>query len=139
VRKPERYYQQSGVIPFRKNGASIELLLITSRKKKTWIFPKGIIESKLSPQQSAAKEALEEAGVTGKVYKKKVGKYYLQKWNGICEVKVYLMEVEKTLKSWQEAKFRTRKWVLKDKAEELIQNKQLLKIVKNLDKKDFAN
>ncbi|MBZ0178730.1 MAG: NUDIX hydrolase [Melioribacteraceae bacterium] len=139
MKKPESYYQQSGVIPFRKNGTKIELLLITSRKKKSWIFPKGIIENKLSPQQSAAKEAIEEAGVMGKVFKKKVGKYYLQKWDGICEVKIYLMEVDKILKSWQEEKIRNRKWVSVDAAKELIKNKQLQKIVKNLDKSDFAN
>lgn len=139
MKKPEYYYQQSGVIPFRKTGGRIELLLITSRKKKSWIFPKGIIENKLSPQQSAAKEALEEAGVKGKVFKKKIGKYYLEKWDGICEVKVYLMEVEKIFNSWQEDKIRNRKWVSIDAAKNWLGNKQLQKIVKNLNSEKFLN
>ena len=39
------YIEQSGVIPYRIQEGKIEILLITSLKKKRWIIPKGIIES----------------------------------------------------------------------------------------------
>ena len=65
--KPEQWYRQSAVIPYRltqqieTGPPSVEVLLITSRKRKRWVIPKGIVEPKLSPLESALKEAYEEA------------------------------------------------------------------------------
>jgi 8-oxo-dGTP pyrophosphatase MutT (NUDIX family) len=59
------YFDQSGVIPYRKKEWKVEVLLVTSIKKKKWIIPKGFIEYNMSPFQSAKKEAFEEAGVRG--------------------------------------------------------------------------
>ena len=59
-------FKQSAVVPYRLVKNEIEVLLITTRKGR-WIIPKGIIEPELSAAESAAKEALEEAGVKGEV------------------------------------------------------------------------
>ncbi len=40
-RVPEWMYRQSAVIPRRDGTGGPELLLITSRKKKRWVLPKG--------------------------------------------------------------------------------------------------
>ena len=47
-------YRQSGVIPFRRRGAAIEILLITSRSGKRWVVPKGSVEPDLTPAESGA-------------------------------------------------------------------------------------
>ncbi|MCP4129203.1 MAG: NUDIX hydrolase [Gammaproteobacteria bacterium] len=128
---PAYYLKQSAVVPYRKKKGKLEILLITSRRKKRWIIPKGVIEQPLTPQQSAAKEGLEEAGIQGKVSKAAIGSYQFQKWNKTCTVKVYCMKVEKAHKVWRET-WRKRKWVSLDTAGRLIQKKKLRNIILSL-------
>ena len=126
-------YHQSGVIPYRdhrKHG--LELLLITSRNSKKWIFPKGIVESRLSPQDSAAKEAYEEAGIRGKIDPELFGSFTYKKWDGTCRVLLYLMQVKKELKSWPENDFRKRQWFPFEIAKELVNPKPVQKLLYTL-------
>lgn len=127
--KPNWYYNQSAVIPFRLRTGKLEVLLITSRNKKNWIIPKGIIEIGLSPQQSAVKEALEEAGVSGNLIDKLFDEYTYEKWGGKCRVKVYLLHVEKVHKNWEEKNIRGRKWLSINKAIKKINKKELVKLL----------
>ncbi|WP_085441575.1 NUDIX hydrolase [Magnetofaba australis] len=103
-------YVQSGVIPVRFDAGGWRALLITTRKKKRWVIPKGLVEPAMTPQSSAAKEALEEAGVLGTVHPHCVGMYDYRKWGGVCRVSVYLMLVESVLDSWLEQE-RDRRWL----------------------------
>jgi phosphohistidine phosphatase len=109
-RVPDHFYTQSAVLPFRVDGGSLEFLLITSRRKKRWVLPKGVVEQHLDPADSAAKEALEEAGIEGRVSDKPIGSYRYEKWDGICSVEVFSMAVETTHESWQED-YRERCWL----------------------------
>jgi len=107
-------YQQSGVIPYRKRQGKIEILLITSRNKGRWIVPKGVIESNLSPRDSAAKEAFEEAGIQGDVHRKLLGVYRHRKLGDVYTVQLYAMKVRKIFRKWDETD-RERDWFpLKD-------------------------
>ncbi len=108
--QPDYFYAQSAVIPVRRRGESLQILLITSRRGRRWIVPKGIIEPDLSPADSAAKEALEEAGVEGVVLPERLGSYQYEKWGGICNVQVFVMEVTELLEVWLED-FRRREWL----------------------------
>ncbi len=121
-------FDQSAVIPYRKVDGEIEIMLVTTRSGN-WTIPKGIIEDDLTPQSSAAKEALEEAGISGKVKKKKVGIYTYKKWGGTCTVKVYRMKVKKIYKQWEENNFRTRMWIPLDSVHKFIKKKKLLHII----------
>ena len=132
MQKPDNYFLQSGVIPFRIKDEKLEVLLITSRKKKKWIIPKGIIETGMKPYESAAHEALEEAGVIGEVSKDPVGSYKLKKWDGICEVLVYPMKVENETTQWMEDSFRERKWFSIEGALEVIERNKIKKLIKEL-------
>lgn len=111
--EPERpvwHYRQSGVIPYRRSGARLEVLLITSHKGKRWVIPKGIVDPGLSAAESAAKEALEEAGIEGELSPAPVGRYRYRKWGGECTVEIYLLEVRNLLDQWPEADLRQRRW-----------------------------
>jgi len=134
LKNPDNYYLQSGVIPFRINEERLEILLITSRKKKNWIIPKGIIESGMKPYESAALEALEEAGVIGQVSKEPLGKYKVKKWEGVCEVLVYQLKVEKETQQWLEDSFRDRKWFSAEGAKEVVARKKIIKLISKLEK-----
>jgi len=129
------YYLQSAVIPFRIKKNRIKILLITSLKTKQWIFPKGIIEEDLTPQQSALQEASEEAGVEGKVLNIMLGEYSYEKWGGICVVKVFPMYVTKVLDDWPEADQRKRMWVSPEEAARLINKKKLQRSLNKFEEK----
>ncbi len=129
---PDWLYQQSAVIPYRANKSRIEILLITTRKGR-WIIPKGVIEHDLSPAQSAAKEAREEAGVMGVVEERKLGNYSYEKWSGKCRVQVYLMRVTKVFKIWEEDDFRTRQWFSLPEAIAAVSEPALKKMFKKMD------
>ncbi|MDA3861186.1 MAG: NUDIX hydrolase [Melioribacteraceae bacterium] len=125
-----KIFNQSGVIPYRKYKNVIEVLLITTRKGN-WTIPKGIIEDDHTPQESALKESVEEAGVWGIVSEIKVGSYKYKKWGGTCNVKVYTMEVTKVYTKWEEDHFRERLWVPVEKIKKMIKKKKLVELINN--------
>jgi len=85
------------------------VVVITARGSKRWIIPKGSIDWELSAQESAAKEALEEAGIKGEVLPDEIGTYTYEKLGGSYKVRLYYMEVTKLKDKWDEKHFRKRK------------------------------
>lgn len=110
--RPAYYYVQSGVIPYRIHQGKLEILAVSTRSGKRMVVPKGIIEPGLSAEESAIKEATEEAGITGTLHIKALGSYKYPKWGGICQVLLYGMEVSSLLPDevWQESQ-RSRQWM----------------------------
>ena len=107
---PPHFYRQSAVLPYRDDRGGLEILLITSRRRKRWVLPKGVVELDLDPADSAAKEALEEAGIEGEVAQDSIGDYTYEKWGGTCSVEVFPMRVRTTHESWPES-HRGRRWL----------------------------
>ena len=57
---------QNAGLPYRVTKAgALEILLVTTRQTRRWIIPKGWPIKGLKPANSAAREAFEEAGVSG--------------------------------------------------------------------------
>lgn len=130
-KRPDHYFCQSGVIPYRKRKGKLELLMVTSTGKKRWVIPKGVKEPHLSSRKSAMKEAWEEAGIRGKVSRPAIGDYRYRKWGGTCTVKVFAMEVSKVVRDWEES-FRDREWFSHREALRRIKGKDLQQIVRRL-------
>lgn len=128
---PDYFYTQSAVLPYRERDGKLEVLMITSRKKKRWVIPKGVKEPELSALDSAAKEALEEAGIQGLVSSSPMGSYQYDKWGGTCTVEVYAMRVDKVLEDWEES-YRDREWVSLDEAVNRIREDDLKQMVRHL-------
>jgi 8-oxo-dGTP pyrophosphatase MutT (NUDIX family) len=78
----------------------------------------------MSASASAAKEALEEAGVRGRVAAEPVGRYTYRKWGGICRVEVFTLLVEEVLERWPE-QFRDREWLKPEEAASRVQEEDL--------------
>lgn len=108
--KPEYWYRQSAAAPVRVVDGRIEVLLVTSLRSGRWILPKGIIEPGMTPAQSAAKEAFEEAGVKGTMVDSSLGTFQTRKWGCLCSVEVFRMDVAKIADQWPESISRRRKW-----------------------------
>jgi phosphohistidine phosphatase len=127
--RPDYYYRQSAVIPYRpRSGGGVEILLITTRKRRRWIVPKGVVEPDLEPAESAVKEAFEEAGIRGSVAREPIGAFEYVKWGGTCRVSVFPMEVDEVLASWPED-FRGREWMTPDRAADRVREPDLRELI----------
>lgn len=133
--KLEVNFSQSAVIPYRLSKSGLEILLITSIKKKNWIVPKGYIEFNLTPFESAKKEAYEEAGVLGSNETIEVGTFKLNKPIGTCLLKVFTMEVHDVLDDYPEKNDRKRKWFTPEEASEVIAISEIGEMIKELNSK----
>lgn len=125
--KPKYFYHQTGIIPFLLEENEIKVCLITSRKGKKWILPKGIQEPGKTFIQIAEQEAFEEAGLKGKILPTIFGKRKIKKWGGVCNVDYFLMEVKEVYKIYPED-FRKRIFVTKKEAKKTL-SKKLFKLI----------
>jgi len=133
--RPAYYYTQSSVIPYRLGEDGVQIIIVRSSQDKHWVVPKGIADPGLSLQESAAKEAWEEAGVEGRVHEKPIGSYDYPKWGAICTVSVYPMEVSRQLpqEEWEE-RHRGREWVAAPVAAEMLRQAELAPLVLELER-----
>jgi phosphohistidine phosphatase len=131
--RPPYYFQQSGVVPYRRFEGKWQVMLVAKKSKSKWGLPKGIVEPGLSSLQSAAKEAMEEAGVLGNIEDKVLGMYQHHKWGGVCDISIYPLQVEQCLDdaAW-ESQQRTRRWFFIDEVGEFIDNDDIIEIVDSL-------
>ncbi len=109
---------QYGALPYRlMDDGSVEFLLVTSRRTKRWIIPKGWPIKGLGPAATAAREAFEEAGVLGEVSGQSVGsfRYLKQLKDGsrsvTCNVLVFPLRVDHELTAWPESAQRELCWL----------------------------
>ena len=117
---------QACAIPFRWRQKSLEFCLITTRRTGRWGFPKGQIEVDDTEQETALKEAYEEAGVSGQIIGDSLGAYaHRKKRVLLLDVAVYLMQVEQCDDTWPEKHLRQRRWVSAKKALSMIDQKTL--------------
>ena len=132
--RPAYYYTQSSVIPYRIRDGKPEILVIASSKKHHLVVPKGIKDPGLSPRESAAKEAWEEAGIEGEIAETALGSYSCEKWGATCTVAVYAMKVSRVIaeEEWEES-HRGRQWVSPDKAASELKQEELRPLVKKLE------
>jgi 8-oxo-dGTP pyrophosphatase MutT (NUDIX family) len=89
-------------------------MLVTSRRTGRWIIPKGWPSKRLEDSDAAAREAVEEAGVIGRISKHPIGSFeYSKSATGGARpisVDVYLLYVETVLQFWPEQQERSRCW-----------------------------
>ena len=112
---------QVAALCWRMSRRGLEVLLITSLNSKRWILPKGWPEADLTGAENAAREAFEEAGVTGKTSAGAIGRYlYLKEkreGGGMpVSVDVFALHVTKQLDDWPEKGQRSMIWVPLDQA-----------------------
>ncbi|HEV7416410.1 MAG TPA: NUDIX hydrolase [Tianweitania sediminis] len=119
---------QAGAMPYAIVQNQIAFLLITSRRTGRWIFPKGAVFEGLAPWDSAAQEALEEAGVEGQIETFPIGSYRSVKHGvrrSVIEVELYPLKVERQHEEWPEMRQRHRHWAILPEVTRLITDKPL--------------
>ena len=97
---------QVAALPYRISATGeLEVLILTSRGTGRFIVPKGWPMKGLKNRDAAAREAVEEAGVTGVLGKTPMGNFSY--WNRLKDnfvqvnVSVYPLHVERQLKKWK--------------------------------------
>lgn len=128
---------QIAAMPIRRqDDGSTEILLVTSRTTRRWIVPKGWPIKGISAPEAAAREAFEEAGVVGRIVSEPAGRYtYWKRMPDhfvLCEVTLYLLEVERRLDSWAEQHQRQSQWFRLEDAADLVDEPELATAIRNL-------
>ena len=130
---------QYAALPYRRHSnLELEVLLVTSRETRRWIIPKGWRVQKLAPHRSAAHEAMEEAGLVGRIGNRAIGSYGYGKRLSTgsvipCRVMIFALRVSKQLASWPEQDQRRTKWFKPETAAKAVKEPELRAIIKNLD------
>jgi hypothetical protein len=66
--------KQFAALPFRIEAGNLQVLLITSRESRRSVIPKGWPIHELRPREAATSEALEEAGLVGRIVVKRLNR-----------------------------------------------------------------
>lgn len=116
-----------------------QFLMITSRRTKRWIVPKGWPEAGLNGPEAAAQEAWEEAGVKGTISADSIGLYSYTKVgeNGAadlpCATLVFPMKVKSMAREFPERRQRRRKWMGRKKAANAVWEPELAELIRSFD------
>jgi 8-oxo-dGTP pyrophosphatase MutT (NUDIX family) len=102
--------RQVAVVAIRRADGGVEVCLIRRKGSEMWAIPKGFVDRGDTPERAALNEALEEAGITGKLLDGAVGTYEYEKWSAPLTAAVYVMEVLEEQAKWKEMTFRERSW-----------------------------
>lgn len=132
---------QYGALPYRIVDGEVHLLLVTSRGRGKWIFPKGGPIAGLTPWDSAAQEAYEEAGVEGEIEETPIGSYFLPitpERPRPVEVTVFPLRVTEERESWKEMRQRYRQWMGLSQAQSLIIDEGLADLALALARREAA-
>ncbi len=105
--------------------------MITSRGRKRWIFPKGLADSARNLKSLATEKAFVEAGVEGRTSDSTIGTYQTTKKGASSLVHVFVIEVNRMLKTWEQDD-REREWVSLETAKTRIENQQLERLLGSL-------
>ena len=114
-------FRQIAALPYRvEEDGSVEVLLVTSRERGRWILPKGWPIKGMKDHAAAETEALEEAGITGTIGRKPIGRFeYDKRFPRKVErvkVDVFPLAVDGQLDDWREKGQREVRWFKPDEA-----------------------
>ena len=133
---------QYGALPYRyTETGGLEILLVTSRSRRRWILPKGWPIEGLAPEEAAAREAYEGAGVRGAVHSKPIGRFTYDKrldedgQSVACEVTVFPLEVARQHQIWPEVWQRETRWLAVGEAAVLIDDDGLKPLLRSFAEK----
>jgi 8-oxo-dGTP pyrophosphatase MutT (NUDIX family) len=138
VNRLQELYFQFAALPYRQlREAVFEVMLITSRDTGRWVLPKGWPVPGETAWDCAAREAREEAGLTGKIQSRPLGRYHYSKpldsglpvW---CTVEVFPLEFVEQLAAWPEQGERVMRWFAIEYAAQAVDESDLASLIRDL-------
>ena len=127
---------QYAALPYRIEAGQVWILLITSRGTRRWVIPKGWPMHGRRPQDAAATEAAEEAGIVGEVEDTPLGSYrYDKRLKGddtsAVQVIVFPFRVQAQAEDWKEQGQRMFEWFRYQRAATLVAEPALRHIIRD--------
>jgi 8-oxo-dGTP pyrophosphatase MutT (NUDIX family) len=137
IRQYSGLARQIAAMPWRHDGGHLQVLLVTSRTNRRWMLPKGWPMSGKSDAEAAAQEALEEAGVVGRVAPRAIGSYryikdYVDKPGVPAQALVFPLQVDRLLDEWPEQAQRQREWFTFEEARHAVEVPDLARLLSDL-------
>lgn len=129
---------QAGCLPVRRTDSGPRVLLVTSRYTGQWIAPKGSIEQGETPEQTAVREAVEEAGVRGRITGR-LGSFDYPRGGQVGRVETFVLHVFEQLEAWEEQHLRRRRWFSFDDALEAVERPEVLSMLRTLQAGSFLD
>jgi 8-oxo-dGTP pyrophosphatase MutT (NUDIX family) len=130
--------KQVGALPYVETQEGPLVLLITTRGLGRWTVPKGWPKPGLPDFEMAAREAFEEAGVSGEVSSRPIGNFlytkrlHLFSW-ARCNVDLYLLRTRCQHLTWPEKESRKAMWVEPRKAAARVRESQLARVLREFE------
>lgn len=130
---------QTAALPWRRRGdGAVELLLVTGRRSRRWLVPKGWPMHGRTLAQAAAREAYEEAGVEGEVAERAIGRFDHVKNHPLFgrlrfTILLFPLAVERELDRWPEKGQRDRRWLSPAAAARKIASPELARLIRDFD------
>ncbi len=107
--------KKAGIVGLRYRNGRVEVCVISSRKHPgRLVLPKGTVEKKEKPRQTAVREAFEEAGLKGeasKMARLRINRRGRKVKKSRAYAAYYPMPVSKAVDKWPERRTRARLWV----------------------------
>jgi len=135
--------RQIGALPYVETDAGLLVLLITTRGRGSWTIPKGWPKPGLADSELAAREAFEEAGITGSIGARPVGNFvytkrlHLFSWVR-CSVEIYPLSANCQHLSWPEQGSRQAMWLEPGRAAAKVKESQLAGVLRAFDRSATA-
>ena len=129
---------QFAALCYRIRDGKVQILLVTSRRTRRWIVPKGWPMEGRTPAACAVQEAWEEGGVKGRASGPCLGVYAFAKGKPDtadlnCLAMLYPVQVKRLSKTYPERHQRKRRWVSRKKAAHLVVEPELSRLIKDFD------
>ena len=129
---------QAAALPYAKDASGrARVMLITSRQTGRWVLPKGNIDAGFKPHEAAAREAWEEAGLTGITCPTPIGAFRYLKRRKASEreltVAVYPLQVLGQSADWPEREERETRWFDPAAAGDAVQEPELGSLLRAFD------
>ena len=114
-------------------------LCVTSRRTGRWVFPKGSADRGEKPWRTAAREAYEEAGVSGTPDETPIGKYQTLRIRGDAslqvDVELYALHIDRIHAAWREKNQRQRQFLTLPEAQAILSQPDMAALCAALDER----
>lgn len=130
-------YLQVATLIYRIDHGDLQILLVTSRRTRRWVLPKGWPMPGKTLPEAAEQEAWEEAGIKGHIHPDPVGCYLYQKNDmgknkdktGLFRVGIYALAFSHQEKDWPERTERSFEWMSPEAAAVRVREPDLQKLL----------
>jgi 8-oxo-dGTP pyrophosphatase MutT (NUDIX family) len=124
---------QAAALGYVETAGRLRYVVVTSRRTRRWIFPKGAVDAGESPAAAAARELHEEAGALGTARGRPIGRYTALKLTpeGFVPLLVQLfpVSVRSLLDHWDEKSQRERRLMEAEEAAGMIATHEMAELI----------